>query len=169
MRSKTATRELRTATTRLLFWLATLVLLVGSVLGSTIASAAGYSAPCDVRKSSTASADSTALNITVVDLTEEASADLREMRDIKEATADDDDAESKAPPLYLAPRVESIVRQVFSETEADTAPTQAMPPLADSHGSDVVHDAEEDDADYGLDEPLYSPLRIYREMYRTDI
>lgn len=142
------------------------------LLASAVAGAAGYSAPCDSK-----AADENAkapLSISVVELTDEARSSLREAR------ADVDDAASNAPPLFLGPRIESMVQDIFPEDDAesldedasDTASKPDMAPLAETRGYPdfADRDAESDSAeDAALTEELYSPLRIYREMYRTDI
>ena len=172
MRVKTATRSIGIAPIHLVCGAATLLLL----FGSAIASAAGYSTPCDVRDTGPAHAKHVAeptLNITVVDLTDDAAADLKELN--RAPTSADESAANSAPLLFLAPRVETIVREVFSNEEdaMDEDTGRAMPPLADVQEVELkpLTTDEEDDVFEVFPSEVegYSPLRIYREMYRTDI
>lgn len=80
--------------------------------------------------------------------------------------------DSMAPLLYLGPRVETIVRDVFGD-ERDQGSGQEslgsapMAPLADS--GDDESPLTGDDGEGSADDGTYSPLSIHREMYRTDI
>jgi len=130
------------------------------------------------------------LDISVVDLSADdkstfGKATLDELELAREPLSSD--ADSQAPLLFLGPRVATQVRDVFGDDEADDAsrlidePTGSaasapraevpMAPLADS--SDIlksvspVIDASVDPAT--ADDSPYSAIRIYREMYRTDI
>lgn len=172
MRVRTATRSIGIAPIHLVCGAATLFLL----LGSAIASAAGYSTPCDVRDTGPEHAKHVAeptLNITVVDLTDDAAADMKELN--RAPTSADDATDKSAPLLFLAPRVETIVREVFANEEdaMDEDTGRSMPPLADVQEVELKPLATDEDDDvfevFPSDVEGYSPLRIYREMYRTDI
>ncbi|MEM9404055.1 MAG: hypothetical protein AAGA44_16410 [Pseudomonadota bacterium] len=115
------------------------------------------------------------LDIDVVDLTTSASADLPELRETGVAPSSD---ATNAPHLYLGPRVATIVRDVFNgeerrpdemllAEESDPTPATKLSPLAES--SETAVDGASDDGDLDAETAGYSPLRIHREMYRTDI
>ena len=87
------------------------------------------------------------------------------------------DGASAAPHLYLGPRVATLVRDVFGDEPASGESFKpaggplgtGLAPLAESSNRDdpaLALDNENDDA---ADAETYSPLRIHREMYRTDI
>jgi hypothetical protein len=107
------------------------------------------------------------LDFRVVDLTSGAESGLDDLEGLTSA----DDA-SAAPHLYLGPRVANIVRDVFGDTNPDRPAAVAGPlgvgleALAESN-RDTNEAAVETDVDD--DDAPYSPLRIHREMYRTDI
>ena len=99
---------------------------------------------------------------------------MQELRQPDTAAASDD---TSAPHLYLGPRVATIVRDVFGEEEPgsekallddepELTPTSQVSPLADrteptsDAAVETLPESEEDG---------YSPLRLHREMYRTDI
>ncbi len=112
------------------------------------------------------------LEIDVVDLTTSATAEMPELG-ATDAVAMKD---TNAPHLYLGPRVATIVRDVFGEEESAVAeeltdrpeltPASNLSPLVER--TDPVPDPADDGA-LSSEEAGYSPLRIHREMYRTDI
>ena len=115
----------------------------------------------------------TVLDIDVVDLTTSATADMQELRTPARAVPGD---ETNAPHLYLGPRVATIVRDVFGEEEStasdeltdtpELTPTTQLSPLAERA---EPSSEQPEDSDMSIEEAGYSPLRIHREMYRTDI
>ncbi len=112
------------------------------------------------------------LEISVVDLTTSATAEMPELGATDAAVIED----TNAPHLYLGPRVATIVRDVFGEEESSVSkelterpeltPTSKLSPLVER--TDPVPDPAEDST-LSSEDAGYSPLRIHREMYRTDI
>lgn len=86
-----------------------------------------------------------------------------------------DDSDAATPRLNLGPRVATIVRDVFGDeaddriSEDERADRQGpIAPLAGSSSQDRAPASLEAD-DEPADSGAYSPVRIYRKMYRTDI
>ena len=114
--------------------------------------------------------ETTELSVQVVDLSKvKGEADFERPR-----VADDADDTSLAPLLYLAPRVESILDDVFDENaveELEAAASEevesesSMAPIADS----AQPSAEEPNVDVQELDVAPAILRVQREMYRTDI
>lgn len=110
------------------------------------------------------------LDINVADLTPTAEAELKELVGDREG-----DDESVAPHLYLGPRVASIVRDVFGESASAEAGGAnpigvTMPPLAEVKNPEPAATSEKTPKeDAAGDDEIYSPLRLQRQMYRTDI
>lgn len=107
------------------------------------------------------------ISVSVVDLTADESVVGIE-RSLDEVGGSD---ESIAPLLYLAPRVASILEDVFDEDSANTDPTattrsSSVSPLADSADELIAPQSTEADSAIHALSPI---LRIQREMYRTDI
>jgi len=108
-----------------------------------------------------------ALALSVVDLGTDTVSDV--------ATLDRGDGEPVAvngapvPQLYLGPRVETLVRDVFGDMDVESEDTAGIPvsPLADS--GDIELEAPTGDREDEASDDGYSPVRLYREMYRTDI
>ena len=97
--------------------------------------------------------------------------------DVKDFNDSDEEQQAKtdaalAPLLYLAPRVESILDDVFEDDQSDTSAEAektvngSIAPVADTSApsNDEVVPAEPQEVDI---RPVL--LRIQREMYRTDI
>ena len=110
------------------------------------------------------------LSVSVVDLTDDDS-DIGLERSIDQAANAE---ESIAPLLYLAPRVESILDDVFHEgsdktDNAASAQKTSLAPMADT-GDKVDESAvpQSPDVENAL-EVQPALMRIQREMYRTDI
>lgn len=117
----------------------------------------------------TAESDLTELDLTVVDLT------TPDETAMKEAPLIVDDEAGAAPVLDLGPRVATLVRDIFGVSELDEAfgePADpkdlTMAPLAEN-GDDSVSRETLPDSDADADDLPYSPVRVHREMYRTDI
>ncbi len=116
-------------------------------------------------------AETTELSVNVVDLSQvKGEADFERPRDV--ATNADDT--SLAPLLYLAPRVESILDDVFDENAVeeleaaasnDVESESSIAPVAES----AQPSAEEPKADGQELDVAPAILRVQREMYRTDI
>ncbi len=116
------------------------------------------------------------LSVSVVDLTDDESA-----IGINTTLDDAADADSSAAPLlFLAPRVASIVEDVFGDSRAgrdlvlprraDISRSRSIAPLADS--ADEPSEPPSAKPESGLEaQPAAKPAlpRIQREMYRTDI
>lgn len=139
--------------------IATAALLLGTTLSGTALAASSLSLDCHGKKKDFMAepASASELSVNVVDLTD-TEANL-------EQAAEGDD-ESLAPLLYLAPRVASILDDVF-EGEEDTAVTEpaTMAPMAESSDDAAAVTTEADDT-LTVQPAL---LRIHRQMYRTDI
>ena len=104
------------------------------------------------------------LSVTLVDLTDADKAGIDQpLADVER------DPEGGAPYLYLAPRIESILEDVFAEddTNEDEVGDSAMTRLAET-SDDRLPATEAVDTEESADvEPVV--LEIKREMYRTDI
>ena len=110
------------------------------------------------------------LDLTVVDLTTTDDAGL------DDAPLVVDDEAGSAPVLDLGPRVATLVRDIFGFSELDeqfASPDSpqdlTMAPLAENGEDSSTREAlgqSEAESPEGLP---YSPLRVHREMYRTDI
>jgi len=150
-----------------------LSLIAGAGLLAPAAAVAASSFEIDCHGGSPeASADTSleGLDLTVVDL---ATPDGAGLDDVPLVV---DDEAGSAPILNLGPRVATLVRDIFGSSELDErfgSPAEsqdlAMPPLAEN-GEDATSREPLTEADAQSDEGLpYSPLRVHREMYRTDI
>lgn len=148
--------------------LATLVVGLGGT-GSALGATTGP-VPCERNPAFfDKTIDDRDLTVAPVDLSKsETVADFERAADQKRTSAD----ASLAPLLYLAPRVESILDDVFDQ-ESDAAETaeaveesgQSVAPIADSstpNADELSTEAQPLDVEPAL-------LRIQREMYRTDI
>ena len=113
------------------------------------------------------------LDIRGIDLSAPTAASL----DAIEALSSSPDEGSAAPHLYLGPRVATIVRDVFGDDLPSEQPFDPVDsplgvgpaPVADRNHSDEPAISVDVDTDDAADPGAYSPLRIHREMYRTDI
>ena len=138
----------------------TAALLLGITLSGTALAASSLSLDCHGKKKDFMAepAPTSELSVNVVDLTDTET-------NLEQAAEGDD--ESLAPLLYLAPRVASILDDVFEGDEEDTAVTEpaTMAPMAESSDDAAPVTTEADDA-LTVQPAL---LRIHRQMYRTDI
>ena len=145
--------------------LVTAVLLLGSAVSGTALAASSLNLDCAGKNhfmEHSAHADelsASELSVNVVDLT-----DTDSNVSLAEEGPDGSD-ESLAPLLYLAPRVASILEDVFdAEEDAVEAPT-TLAPMAERSDEDAPVVTETEDTL----EVQPALLRIHRQMYRTDI
>lgn len=137
--------------------------------GATAFGASSLNIDCDRSANGylSRSAASDELSVSMVDLTADDSTVGLE-RSIDDAVDAD---ESIAPLLYLAPRVASILDDVFDEDKSAAGPIPAtqkpsVAPMADSADEPAV---KQHDVENSLIEVHPALMRIQREMYRTDI
>lgn len=146
----------------------TLAVLAAGFSGSALA-ATNANIDCGRDSSFIDDNATTELSVNVVDLSKvKGETDFERPRDASE----DADDTSLAPLLYLAPRVESILDDVFDENAveeldaaASTDAESSMAPIAES----AQPSAEEPKAEVQELDIAPALLRIQREMYRTDI
>ncbi len=134
--------------------------------------ASGFEIDCNDHAPAAAAVDHSIseLDLTVVDLT------TPDKVAMDEAPLIVDEEAGNAPVLDLGPRVATLVKDVFGVSELDAefeaaveSPEVPMAPLAEN-GDEVAGDEALGQGDIQSDDGLpYSPLRIHREMYRTDI
>lgn len=140
-------------------------------LSGTAFAASSFDIACDDRVGIDASTPALEeLDISVVDLS------TADDTSIAEPNLYPDDSDAATPRLNLGPRVATIVRDVFgdevddriSEDERSDRQTPIAPLAGSSQDRAPASPSLEAD-DESADSDAYSPVRIYRKMYRTDI
>lgn len=143
-------------------------LIVGLGLSSSALGATAVPVQCERNPSFfDKTMDDGELTVSTVDLSQsETQADFNRVADERRG----EEADAKlAPLLYLAPRVESILEDVFTEPEpAEESESEAKDAIAPVAESSPAQEDLKSEGQAPLDvEPAL--LRIQREMYRTDI